>query len=97
MAGSDSEYARWVHHSAPSSDDGIPVNGPCCKPEPEPADWRDIHDDLFGTQLSPKTPVQLDRCPFCGVAPLKEVPEHGHYRTECCKQVTVGCCNGETG
>lgn len=37
------------------------------------------------------------RCPFCGYYPVTEIQEHGHYRTECCKQITQGCCNGETG
>lgn len=38
-----------------------------------------------------------ERCPFCGAEEFKEVQEHGHYRTECCKQITQGCCNGEQG
>lgn len=34
------------------------------------------------------------RCQFCGADGYKEIQEHGHYRTECCKQITSGCCDG---
>ena len=36
------------------------------------------------------------RCPFCGSPEFNEVQERGHYETTCCRQVTEGCCNGET-
>lgn len=37
-----------------------------------------------------------DRCPFCGHPEYEEIQENGHYRTLCCKQITEGCCNGES-
>src|SRR3990167_2980392 len=37
------------------------------------------------------------RCPFCNVFPFREEPLHGHYICSNCRNVTSGCCNGETG
>lgn len=53
-------------------------------------------DNLF--QALTVTPrlcfIERPVCPFCGTVGYTEVQEHGHYRTECCKQITTGCCDG---
>ena len=36
-------------------------------------------------------------CPFCGCAPFVEEQLHGHYLCVQCRQITEGCCNGESG
>lgn len=69
---------------------------------PLPEGWR-LADNFEGCRhglyavLIMRDIVEPERCPFCGAQNYREIQEHGHYRTECCKQVTVGCCNGEQG
>jgi hypothetical protein len=97
MARSDNEHDSWIQRCTYIAASCVPTFGYKRVVETKPADRADLHDDLSGEKLLAPSSVQLDRCPFCGMTPYREVPEHGHYRTECCKQITVGCCNGETG
>jgi hypothetical protein len=97
VAGSDRKHTDWVSGCVGKPIAGVPRAGDSSDLQAEPFDWRDIHDDLFGTKLSTPTPVQLDRCPHCGITPFKEEQIHGHYLCVVCRTVTMGCCNGEAG
>lgn len=37
---------------------------------------------------------KVEACPFCGTAPYSSEQIHGHYTTNCCKQILEGCCQG---
>lgn len=95
MAGSYSEHTDRLPRGFTKPDDSLPVFRDTSHLSPELVNRNDIYDHFAGEKLSSAETLQLDRCPFCGHPELKEVPENGHYRTTCCKQITTGCCNGE--
>jgi hypothetical protein len=93
----DSEHFAWLWRSLGIPVDRIPTRRNTSEPTPKLSDRCNIYGDKPDPKLCAPTPVQLDRCPFCGVAPFKEEQIHGHYLCVVCRTVTVGCCNGENG
>ena len=54
-------------------------------------------DPNFFEDETPSESIPSSICPFCGCSPFVEEQLHGHYLCVQCRQITEGCCNGESG
>ena len=66
-------------------------------PEPNEKLRALLCDPSFFEDETPSESIPSSICPFCGCSPFVEEQLHGHYLCVQCRQITEGCCNGESG